>query len=105
MALAESDAMWLSLASDKPGLVAGISAAPSLHVAITVWIVLTARALAPRALKWALLYFAVIALGSVQLGWHYISDGLVGALGMLAIWVAVKKVEGLRGPVTEQGTG
>ena len=33
----------------RPGAVAGISAMPSIHVAISVWIFLTARALAPRA--------------------------------------------------------
>ena len=105
LALAESDAMWLSLASGEPGLVAGISAVPSLHVAVALWIVLAARAMAPCAAKWALLYFVVIALGSVQLGWHYVADGLAGALGMLAIWAAAGKVDGFRRPAIGQGAG
>ena len=37
IALAESDKMWASLASGRPSIVAGISAAPSIHVAISVW--------------------------------------------------------------------
>jgi hypothetical protein len=86
IALAESEAMWTSWASGKPGMVAGMSAVPSIHVAVSLWIYLVARTMAPRAAKLALLYFALIWLGSVQLGWHYASDGLAGALGMLGMW-------------------
>jgi hypothetical protein len=84
--LAESDRMWDSLASDRPGLVAGISALPSMHVAISVWMVLTARSLAPKAVPVACLYTVFIGVGSVQLGWHYVSDGVAGAVGMLLVW-------------------
>ena len=84
--LAESDRMWTSLASSRPGIVAGISAVPSMHVAICVWMILAVRTLAPRAAPIAVLYAALIWIGSVQLGWHYITDGLVGVLGMLALW-------------------
>ena len=86
VAIAESDAMWTALADGRPGLVAGISAVPSLHVAISLWMFLAARSMAPRAAPFALAYFIFMWLASVQLGWHYASDGLVGALGMLAIW-------------------
>jgi hypothetical protein len=84
--IAESDRMRQSLVSGRPGFVAGISAVPSVHVAISLWMFLTARAMAPRLAPLAAIYFAFIWLGSVQLGWHYVSDGLVGAVGMLAIW-------------------
>jgi hypothetical protein len=86
LALAESDKMWASLASDRPGIVAGISAMPSIHVAISVWILLAARTMAPRAAPFALGYVAFIWIASVQLGWHYVTDGLVAVLGMLLIW-------------------
>jgi len=82
----ESDPMWASLASGRPGFVAGISAMPSIHVAISLWIVLTARRMAPRAFPIALAYFVLIAVGSVQLGWHYVADGIVAVMGMLGIW-------------------
>ena len=91
--LAESDAMWLSLTSGKPTIVAGISAVPSMHVAISLWILLAARAMAPRASGYAFAYFLFIWIASVQLGWHYALDGLAGALGMLAIWALAGVVD------------
>lgn len=93
VALSESDGMWASLATGRPGLVAGISAVPSIHVAISLWMYLAARQLMPRAAPAALAYAALIWVGSVQLGWHYASDGLVGALGMAAIWGLSGKIE------------
>ena len=86
IAVTESDGMWASFAAGNPSPVAGISAVPSLHVAISLWIWLTARTMAPRAAPFAAVYFLLIWVGSVQLGWHYVADGLAGALGMLAIW-------------------
>jgi hypothetical protein len=59
---------------------------PSLHVAISFWIWLTARAAAPRLAPIALAFAAFIWIASVQLGWHYAADGLAGALGMGVIW-------------------
>jgi hypothetical protein len=81
--------MWASLATGRPTIVAGISAAPSIHVAISVWIWLAARTMAPRLAPFALVYALFMWFGSVQLGWHYVTDGLLGALGMLAIWACV----------------
>jgi hypothetical protein len=86
MVVATSDAMWATYASGRPGLVSGISALPSMHVAISLWIVLTARALAPKLSPLAWAYFAFIWVASVQLGWHYASDGLAGCLGLAALW-------------------
>jgi hypothetical protein len=96
MALAESGLMWSAMASDHPGLVAGISAVPSLHVAISLWMFLAARTIAPRAAGLALVYFILIWLASVQLGWHYVGDGLAGAIGMLAIWAVAGAIEGFQ---------
>ncbi len=92
IAIAESDAMWASFRSPNPGLVAGISAAPSLHVAISLWIFLAARSLNPRAAAPAFAYFVLMWVASVQLGWHYVADGLIGTVGMLLIWRMVRAV-------------
>ena len=85
MILSTSDAMWSAYTHGQYRLVAGISAAPSMHVAISLWMLLVARELAPRVVPLAAAYFAFIWIASVQLGWHYASDGLVGSAGMMAI--------------------
>jgi hypothetical protein len=66
----------------------GISAMPSLHVAITVLIGLCLRDRWPRWQSLAWVYAVVIYVGSIHLGWHYASDGIVSAVGMVAIWKA-----------------
>ena len=86
MVMATSDAMWAARAGGTPGLVSGISALPSMHVAISLWMALTARALAPRMVPLAWAYFIFIWAASVLLGWHYASDGLAGCLGLLILW-------------------
>jgi hypothetical protein len=66
--------------------VGGISAMPSLHVALAVLFACFGFA-CRRALGWALTLFAVIIwIGSVHLGWHYAIDGLAGALLAMIIW-------------------
>jgi len=92
MALAESDKMWAAT-DDPTSFVTGISAFPSMHVAISVWIYLAARSLAPRVALVALAYSAIVWIASVQLGWHYAADGLGGAAGMVALWAFADRVE------------
>ena len=84
--------MWRSFADRRPGLVAGISAMPSLHIAISAWIWLTARTLAPKAAPFAFAYALFMWAASVQLGWHYATDGLAGILGMTAVWKLAERV-------------
>lgn len=67
---------------------AGISAMPSMHVAIAVLLALFVRRSARKfqALAWA--FVAVIYIGSIHLGWHYATDGVVSAAGVVFIWKA-----------------
>jgi len=68
----------------------GISAMPSMHIAMACWLALTLRGAAPR-LQWiGWTYFAMIWVSSFHLGWHYVSDGVVGSAGASLIWRAAK---------------
>ena len=67
---------------------------PSIHVAISVWILLVSREMAPRAVPYAACYVVFIWVASVALGWHYATDGLVGSLGMLGIWSISTRLQG-----------
>lgn len=68
----------------KPG--GGISAMPSVHVAMVLWVALVVRAYFPRLQSLAWIYFAAILVGSVHLGWHYAVDGIVSIAIALIAW-------------------
>ncbi len=79
-----ADWLWSSYASDVPIIASGISAMPSMHVGLTFWLVLILRHTRFAALAWV--YFALIYVGSVHLGWHYFSDGWVACLAVWLLW-------------------
>jgi membrane-associated phospholipid phosphatase len=66
---------------------------PSLHIAMACWLALTLRGAGPRFQWIGWLYFALIWVSSVHLGWHYVSDGLVGSAGALLMWRAVGAIQ------------
>ena len=78
--------LWTGYLSAGGGVGTGISAMPSLHVAVALWLALVIRSYLPRLqfIGWA--YFAVILVGSVYLGWHYALDGIVAVMITLACW-------------------
>jgi hypothetical protein len=73
----------------------GISAMPSLHVAIALWVALVVRAYAPRLAPRGDLYFALILIGSVLLGWHYAMDGIAATAITLFSWRGAARLSGL----------
>jgi PAP2 superfamily len=79
---------YLLKSQGQDGIGVGISAMPSLHVTLAFLCFLVAREYARHFLPKliAALFAAVIFLGSVHLGWHYVSDGVVGILGVSLIW-------------------
>jgi len=78
--------LWSAYANRENALGGGISAMPSLHIAMACWLALTVRGAVPR-FQWAgWIYMAMIWIGSVHLGWHYVSDGVVGIAGALLVW-------------------
>lgn len=65
----------------------GISAMPSIHVAIALWLALTWRSLGFGYLGF--IFYAVILVGSVHTGFHYALDGIVGSIMSAAAWLLV----------------
>jgi hypothetical protein len=65
----------------------GISAMPSVHIALAVQFACGAFAIR-RWLGWVLaVYSVVIWIGSIHLGWHYALDGIVAAAIIIPIWL------------------
>ncbi|MBP1853488.1 phosphatase PAP2 family protein [Rhizobium halophytocola] len=73
----------------------GISAMPSIHVAMAV---LIAWLLTSFGRRWAVLgwaYAAFILFGSVYTGWHYACDGVVSLVSVSLFWLWVSRYLGL----------
>lgn len=84
--------LWRAYSGQSVALGGGISAMPSMHIAMAFWLALTVRASFPK-IQWAgWAYFALIWVGSVHLGWHYAVDGLAGAIGAALVWRAAPQL-------------
>jgi hypothetical protein len=80
------DILWQIYAAHQSGLASGISAFPSLHVAMSTLYTLTAFQIDRRLGFLTLGYALVVVLGSVHLGWHYAVDGYFSFAAVLFIW-------------------
>ena len=85
-ALTTQALLWESWQNGNKGIVAGISAMPSMHNATTVLLAL----LGWRVSRfWGIagtVFAAIILVGSVHLGWHYAVDGYLGIAIALSVW-------------------
>ena len=81
-----SDRLWAIHLIGNSEQGSGISAFPSLHLAMaTLWALALPQML--PWLKWPMVLFvAVIEIGSVHLGWHYAIDGYFSIIVTLAVW-------------------
>jgi hypothetical protein len=77
-----ADYLWASRGGSH--FAAGISAMPSMHVAMSFWIALAFWKSRLRSI--ASCYFIAVFLGSILLGWHYFVDGLAGVAGGIVCW-------------------
>lgn len=82
------NALWKSYVTGD-GVISGISAMPSMHVAITTIIAFLAWRTS-KVFGWILIVFAgIVLIGSVHLAWHYALDSLAAViLGALFWWLA-----------------
>lgn len=87
-----ADYLWTTFQAKRflPGT--GISAMPSLHVVMSTWIAITARAIAPKLFPWAVAYAVLIFALSISLGWHYALDGIAGALAAIASYLLLRSI-------------
>lgn len=78
--------------SDTLAIGGGISAMPSVHNALAVLFALGAFQL-NRWLGYIMAAYAVLIwVGSVYLGWHYASDGIVAAIAVVIFWKAAGRI-------------
>jgi hypothetical protein len=85
--------LWNAMQSHTWLPFGGISAMPSVHVAMAVLLALVGWRHSAAAGTLLTIFAALIMLGSVALGWHYAIDGYIGALMAYAIWVGVRWCE------------
>jgi hypothetical protein len=85
------DYLWSSYARHVDQIGGGISAMPSLHVAVSAWFAIAVTSLWPKFRVPAWVFWLIMFIGSFGLGWHYFLDGVVGTLGAIACWTAAGK--------------
>lgn len=74
-----------------PEFGSGISAMPSVHVAIAVLVAWHLTSIRRWFAPLAWLYAAFILFGSVYTGWHYFADGVFSAVVTSALWIAISR--------------
>lgn len=78
--------LWETFTQAEVAPAAGISAMPSLHVALATLLALSAWQV-NRVIGIAMTFYAAaILFGSVHLGWHYAIDGYAAIIGAVLIW-------------------
>lgn len=89
-------ALWQVYRSGEYHMGTGISAFPSMHVAMMTLFTLTAFEL-DRRLGWAVAAFAAVILaGSVHLAWHYAIDGYFSIAVVALAWLAMGRLAARR---------
>jgi len=94
-----SDHLWAMHARDEVSQGTGISAFPSLHLAMaTLWFLALRKVHA--LMGWVLsANVLLIQIGSVHLGWHYAIDGYFSIIATLLFW-KLAGAQWLRQPIT-----
>lgn len=92
MTLLVQERLWIHYAEGSLSAGAGISAMPSMHLALATLFALVCW----RTNRWLGVvmsaYVLVILVASIHLTWHYAVDGYVGIAASVAIWWIVGRV-------------
>ncbi len=102
-AIGAQEILWSNFRHRQLSLGAGISAMPSMHLAMATVFALVGW----RTARWLGIgmtaFFVLILVGSVHLGWHYAIDGYAGALGAIAIWWVAGRLVRITLPAADAG--
>lgn len=83
------DLLWQSYSTNGFGMVRGISAAPSMHIASTWIIARLAWDMGKAARIAGCAFLGFIFIGSIHLGWHYAIDGYMAVALAWLLWRTV----------------
>lgn len=78
--------------ADSRGLGSGITAMPSMHVAMAMLFWLAIRRVSRAAGRFFFVFMALIWIGSVHLAYHYAVDGLVSVIATAVLWWAANRM-------------
>lgn len=95
------DYLWRHYLSGAPDLGTGISAMPSMHVALAIWVAFAAYALWKPLVVPAVIYAILVWAASIASGWHYAIDGIVS----LALVTCVHAVVAARTLIAADSSG
>ncbi len=90
-AVSTQNMLWQKYQDIAIGVASGISAMPSMHVAITILVTLSQFQINRKIGLLFLAYTLVIMAGSVHLAWHYAIDGYLSVIVTYLIWHGVGK--------------
>ncbi|PHZ85862.1 phosphatase PAP2 family protein [Paremcibacter congregatus] len=85
-ALNTQDMLWADYLKNDTNIGSGISAMPSMHVAVTALLYFSGRQMHRYIGYGMLVFLVIIQIGSVHLGWHYAIDGYVSIFLTWLIW-------------------
>ena len=95
--------LWLLYEARVPGIASGISAFPSVHVALAT---MNALFVLERSRRWGILafvYVAIVQASSVFLGWHYAIDGYASIVLVVSAHFVLRR--GMRATNSLQAPG
>jgi hypothetical protein len=97
--------LWHAYTAGATQVGTGISAFPSVHVAVATLYALYAWPLGRLPRVAAVLYLLAVTVGAVHLGWHYSLDCYAGFLGAVVIYGAVGGIQRLHARVSMVESG